>query len=48
VPTYGRMLGRILCSLIAGLRYLLVAVTSRKQGLHNLVAGTLVLHRGLY
>jgi uncharacterized RDD family membrane protein YckC len=48
VPAYGRMFGRILCSLTAGLGYLLVAFTSRKQGLHDLVAGTLVLHRGLY
>jgi len=45
---YGRQLGRLLCSLTGGLGYLLVAFTSRKQGLHDLVAGTLVLHRGLY
>ena len=45
---YGRVLGRILCSFTFGLGYLLVAFTPRKQGLHDLVAGTLVLHRGLY
>jgi len=45
---YGRVFGRIVCAVTGNIGYLLVAFTSRKQGLHDLIAGTLVLHRGFY
>jgi len=42
-----RLLARIPAGIL-GLGYLLVAVTPRKRGLHDYIAGTLVLRRGLY
>lgn len=39
----GRYLGKILSSLILGIGYLMVAFTEKKQGLHDMLAGTLVL-----
>ena len=45
---YVRLLGRILCALTFYIGYVLVAFTPRKQGLHDLVAGTLVLNSGSY
>jgi uncharacterized RDD family membrane protein YckC len=44
----GRALARYLCSLLASLTLigiLLVAFTPRKQGLHDMLAGTLVIKR---
>lgn len=41
----GRYLGKFLSSLILGIGYLMVAFTSRKQGLHDLIAGTLVIRK---
>jgi uncharacterized RDD family membrane protein YckC len=38
----GRFFAKILSSLILGIGYLMVAFTRRKQGLHDIVAGTLV------
>jgi uncharacterized RDD family membrane protein YckC len=45
---YVRVFGRLVCSVTLGIGYLLVAFTQRKQGLHDLIAGTLVLNRGAY
>ena len=46
---YGRALGRnllkILSALILGIGYLMAAFTARKQGLHDMLAGTLVVKR---
>ena len=42
----GRFFGKILSGLILGIGYLMAAFTERKQGLHDLIAGTLVLRRG--
>lgn len=39
----GRYLGKILSGLILGIGYLMVAFTDKKQGLHDKLAGTLVL-----
>lgn len=38
----GRHFGRLLCVLTLGIGYLMVAFTERKQGLHDMVAATLV------
>lgn len=40
-----RFVGHLVCSVTFGLGYLLVAFTSRKQGLHDLIAGTFVGRR---
>jgi uncharacterized RDD family membrane protein YckC len=39
----GRYFAKILSALILGIGYLMVAFTERKQGLHDMVAGTLVI-----
>lgn len=39
----GRYFGKILSSLILMIGYIMVAFTARKQGLHDMLAGTLVL-----
>lgn len=39
----GRFFGKILSSLILLIGYIMVAFTERKQGLHDMLAGTLVL-----
>ena len=39
----GRYIGRILSGLILFLGYLMVAFTEKKQGLHDMLAGTLVV-----
>lgn len=41
----GRNLGKMISSLILMIGYLMVAFTSRKQGLHDLMAGTLVIRK---
>ena len=41
----GRFFGKYLSSLIFGIGYLMVAFTARKRGLHDMLAGTLVLHQ---
>jgi uncharacterized RDD family membrane protein YckC len=38
----GRNFAKILSAMILGIGYLMVAFTERKQGLHDLLAGTLV------
>lgn len=40
-----RFLGRVLCGMTLGTGYLLVLITSRRQGLHDLLARTLVVRR---
>ena len=39
----GRFFAKILSGLICGIGYLLAAFTARKQALHDLIAGTLVV-----
>lgn len=39
----GRYFAKIISSLTLGIGYLMVAFTERKQGLHDLIAGTLVM-----
>ncbi len=39
----GRYFGKILSGLILGIGFLMVAFTERKQGLHDMLAGTLVV-----
>ncbi len=41
----GRFFGRWLSSLILGIGYLMIAFTEKKQGLHDMVAGTLVVKK---
>lgn len=41
----GRHFGKILSSILLGIGYLMVAFTERRQGLHDMMAGTVVLHR---
>lgn len=41
----GRTLGKILSGVIVYLGYVLAAFTARKQALHDLIAGTMVLKR---
>lgn len=43
VRATGRYLGRILSGLILCIGYLMVAFTEKKQGLHDMLAGTLVV-----
>ncbi len=42
----GRNLGKMISSLILMIGYIMIAFTSRKQGLHDLMAGTLVIKKG--
>jgi uncharacterized RDD family membrane protein YckC len=48
--SFGRALGRnlaeILSALILGIGYIMVAFTAKKQGLHDMIAGTLVVKKG--
>jgi uncharacterized RDD family membrane protein YckC len=48
--SFGRALGRnlaeILSALIFGIGYIMVAFTPKKQGLHDMIAGTLVVQKG--
>jgi uncharacterized RDD family membrane protein YckC len=39
----GRLFGKILSALILGIGFLMVAFTEKKQGLHDMLAGTLVV-----
>jgi uncharacterized RDD family membrane protein YckC len=39
----GRYFAKILSALILGIGFLMVAFTQRKQGLHDMIAGTLVV-----
>ena len=39
----GRYFAKILSALILGIGFLMVAFTERKQGLHDMIAGTLVI-----
>jgi uncharacterized RDD family membrane protein YckC len=41
----GRFFGKLLSSLLLGIGYLLAAFTARKQALHDLMAGCLVVRR---
>lgn len=41
----GRFFGKILSGILLGFGYLMVAFTERKQGLHDKMAGTVVLHQ---
>ncbi len=41
----GRFLGKAVSSLIFGIGYLMAAFTSKKQALHDMIAGTVVLLR---
>lgn len=42
----GRFLGMFISSLTLGIGYLLAGVTERRQALHDMIAGTLVVRRG--
>lgn len=42
---FARHLARLLCGLTLGIGYLAIVWTRRKQGLHDLVAGTVVVRR---
>ena len=42
----GRLLGMFVSSFILGIGYLLAGVTERRQALHDMIAGTLVVRRG--
>ena len=39
----GRHFGKILSGLILGIGFIMIAFTEQKQGLHDMLAGTLVL-----
>jgi uncharacterized RDD family membrane protein YckC len=39
----GRYWGKILSGLLIGIGYLMVGFTARKQGLHDMMAGTIVI-----
>jgi uncharacterized RDD family membrane protein YckC len=41
----GRHFSKIISSLILGIGYLMVAFTQKKQGLHDMIAGTLVVRK---
>lgn len=41
----GRFFGKLLSAFLLGIGYLMVAFTERKQGLHDKMAGTVVLHQ---
>lgn len=41
-----RLLGTMVSSAILGIGYLMVAFTDRKRGLHDMIAGTVVVHEG--
>jgi uncharacterized RDD family membrane protein YckC len=41
----GRYFGKILSGMILGIGYLMIAFTEKKQGLHDIVAGTLVIKK---
>ncbi len=41
----GRFFAKILSALILGIGFLMAAFTAHKQALHDMIAGTLVLHR---
>jgi uncharacterized RDD family membrane protein YckC len=41
----GRYLAKLLSTMTLGIGYIMVAFTQRKQGLHDMVAGTLVMKR---
>jgi len=43
----GRYLGKFISSIILGIGYIMVAFTWRKQGLHDIMAGCLVVNRDL-
>jgi uncharacterized RDD family membrane protein YckC len=40
----GRFFGKIISGMICNVGYLMVAFTSRKQGLHDMIANTVVVH----
>jgi uncharacterized RDD family membrane protein YckC len=40
----GRYFAKIPSALILGIGFIMVAFTERKQGLHDMMAGTLVVH----
>jgi uncharacterized RDD family membrane protein YckC len=42
----GRFFGKILSGLILGIGYIMIGFTERKQGLHDMLAGTLVYKAG--
>jgi len=41
----GRHFGKLLAGAILGIGFLMVGITDRKQGLHDLMAGTLVIRK---
>jgi|WetSurMetagenome_2_1015567.scaffolds.fasta_scaffold132743_3 uncharacterized RDD family membrane protein YckC len=41
----GRYLSKIISSLIFGIGYIMIAFTEKKQGLHDIMAGTLVIQK---
>lgn len=42
----GRYFGKIISSIILGIGYIMAGTTERKQGLHDIMAGTLVVNQG--
>jgi uncharacterized RDD family membrane protein YckC len=44
----GRALGKYLSSLILYIGFLMIAFTKKKQGLHDKIAGTLVIRKPRY
>jgi uncharacterized RDD family membrane protein YckC len=45
---FGRCFAKILSAALAGIGFLIAAVTPKKRALHDFLAGTLVLRRGMY
>ena len=43
----GRHFGKIISGIILGIGFIMIAFTEQKQGLHDMMAGTLVLRGGL-
>jgi uncharacterized RDD family membrane protein YckC len=42
-PSDGRYFAKFISALILGIGFLMVAFTERKRGLHDMIAGTLVV-----
>ncbi len=41
----GRYFGKIISSLILGIGFIMIAFTAKKQGLHDMLAGTLIVKK---
>ena len=45
VQASGRFFGKVVSAIILGIGFFMIAFTERKQGLHDLLAGCLVVRR---